>query len=124
MGADLAEYISRRANDSFRGLARYSGDDLEVVHSRDDLEERDMRERAETIHRAVRPRGAAYALDELGETRATVQMRADAVILHFPVDGDTGYLVGLEPDIARDLSSFIDDGKRLIEDGDLERTGN
>lgn len=117
MSPELADYLSRRARDSFRGLARYDGDTVDVLHTREDLGKREMRERARAIHRAVRPRGDANALDELGAPYATVQMREDAVILHFPVSPEAGYLVGLEPDVARDLSGFISDCLRIIERG-------
>lgn len=115
MSPGLAEYLSRRASDAFRGLAQYDGDDLDVRYARDDLGHDEMYERAEVIHRAVRPRDDTNALDELGATRATIQMREDAVVLHFPVDEDVGYLVGLEPDVARDLSSFVSDCLRIID---------
>lgn len=115
MSPGLADYLTRRANDAFRGLAYYEGDTVDVVHTREDLGDAEMRERAGAIHRAVRPRSEASALDELGAPYATVQMRDKAVILHFPVTADSGYLVGLEPDVARDLSAFVSDCIRIIE---------
>lgn len=115
MTPELADYLSRRASDGFRGLARYEGDDVEVLHTRRDLGRTEMYERARAIHRAVQLRDGESVLDELGAAYATVQLREDAVILHFPMGDARGYLVGLEPDVARDLSSFVTDCIRIIE---------
>lgn len=115
MSPELADYLSKRASDAFRGLARYESDDVEVLHTRADLGRADMYDRAQAIHRAVQSRDGESVLDELGAAYATVQMREDAVILHFPMGDGRGYLVGLEPQIARDLSSFISDCIRIIQ---------
>lgn len=86
-----------------------------ILPTREDLGKSDMYDRVQAIHRAVQPRDGESVLDELGAAYATVQMREDAVILHFPMGDGSGYLVGLEPDVARDLSSFISDCLRIIQ---------
>jgi hypothetical protein len=42
-----------------------------------------------------------------GDLHATVRVFDDAIILHFPVAANQGVVVSLEPDAARQLTTFI-----------------
>ena len=45
---------------------------------------------------------------ELGDTHATLQVRDEAIIIHLLETHKEEYLIGLEPDAARNLTTFLD----------------
>lgn len=115
MSKQLLDHVERRAGDYFRGLATYEDHDVTLRASRPDLDSEEMRDRAMELRLAVRPQESFKSTDTLGKARAIVQIRDHAVILHFPIDDTRGYLIGLEPEAARDLNEFIEECRTLIE---------
>lgn len=114
----LLDYVQRRAGDYFRGCATYSADGAELLTKRDGLDERTMNDRVEEMYRAIRLQDRFDAVDTLGPPSAIIQLRQKAVLVHFPVDDEYGYLLGMEPEAARDLHSFVSECHTIIHDED------
>lgn len=115
MSNQLLDYVQSRAGDYFRGLATYDDHDVTIKASRPDLDPGEMKDRAKELRLAIRPQGSFKATETLGKPRAIVQIRDHAVVLHFPIDANRGYLIGLEPEAARDLNEFIEECSSLID---------
>jgi hypothetical protein len=116
--AELIDYLESRAGDSLRAVGRYSGETCSLEYVRDDLPREKIRDRLETIQTNLTwswnpPEGSA--LEELGPKSASLQVREAAVVLHLPVEERKGIIIGLEPGAASDLTSFITDCMRYVD---------
>lgn len=74
-------------------------------------------DRVEELYRAVRTQDNFEAVETLGPPSAIIQLREQAVLVNFPLDDEHGYLLGMEPEAARDLHSFVTECHHLIHDG-------
>lgn len=112
----LLDYLDRRARDLHRGTVRYSSYDKEILHLRDDI--REDRGDSEIDEMLTRLRPEATKGEEVafpfGELKATVRRFDNAIILHFPLKEDNGIVVSLEPEAARDLTTFIGECEKRI----------
>jgi hypothetical protein len=113
----LLEYVQTRAGEHFRGFATYGRDGVELLAARDGLDEGQMDDRIEELHRAIRTGDEFDAVETLGPPSAVIQLRSEAVLVNVPVDDERGYLLGMEPEAARNLHSFVSECRRLIHDG-------
>lgn len=109
---ELLEYLEQRAGESLRAVGQYQGEECDLQYLRDDLPRTATRDRLDALRANITwswnpPEDAS--LKELGTKRATLQVREQAVILHLLLGNQRGILIGLEPEAARDLTSFITD---------------
>lgn len=58
-------------------------------------------------------------LEELGESKAMVQVREHVVILRFPMERNKGLVVSLDVEVARDLHGFVVECDKLLQDVSL-----
>lgn len=105
----LLSYLRRRAGDTLRVVAHYDAEGVDLDYVRDDLD----RETAETtvadIHSRLtgRSESAGELRQEFGRRYISLQLRDEAVFLHFPTEADAGRIVTLETEAARQLTSFV-----------------
>lgn len=110
MAHTLVSFVQRRAGESLRAIAEYETADLDLLYYRDDLPKTEITERVDTIHDNItwawNP-GDEEVVSKLGAKRATVQVREEAVVIHLLKGVNHGYLIGLEPGAARNLTTFL-----------------
>ena len=108
----LSTYIEGRARENLRAVVRYSNNEYSLTYLRDDISESKFLQRMEevlvNITKGGPNRGKALT-EEFGPLEASVHVREQGVILHFPIEQGTGIIVSLEPGAARQLSTFIRD---------------
>jgi hypothetical protein len=109
---ELLEYLEQRAGESLRAVGRYQREECDLQYLRDDLSRTATRERLDALRANITwswnpPEDTS--LEALGTKQATLQVREQTVILHLLLGDQQGILIGLEPEAARDLTSFITD---------------
>lgn len=107
----LATYLQDCIGDLLRGVAHYQDGDLEVVYLRDDIRAERHREDVQQMLTRITQEGTA---DEeqafpFGHLHATLRVFDEAILLHFPIENQTGVVVACELDVARRLNSFVGD---------------
>lgn len=106
----LVSFVHQQAGESLRAIAEYEQADVELLYYRDDLPKHTITERVATVHDNItwawNP-DEDEVVAELGKKRATVQVRDEVVIIHLIEEAGQGYLIGLEPDAARNLTTFL-----------------
>lgn len=110
MSSPLVTFVEQQAGESLRAIVEYEKFDFELLYHRDDLSKEEIAARVDTIHQSIQwawNQDEGDVVNELGEKRATLQVRENAVIIHLLVDANQGFLIGLEPDAAMDLVTFI-----------------
>lgn len=110
MEPPLIPFVKQRAGDSLRAVVEYEQFDFELLYHRDDLSREELTTRVDTIHQSIQwawEPDEDDVVDELGEKRATLQVRENAVIIQLSGGPSRGYLIGLEPEAAVDLVTFI-----------------
>lgn len=106
---DLVNYLEDRAGEYHQGTIRYTRDDFDILHLREDVRETYLTSRIARILRRVRPESS---IDEtrsfqFGELTATVRLFEEVIIIHFPRGNERGVVVSLEPETASNLSTFV-----------------
>ena len=110
MANSLVSFLEQRAGDSLRAVAKYQNENVNLLYYREDLQQNTMLNRTKTIHDNItwdwNPEEDEVT-SELGEKQATVQIREESVIIHLLEEENLGYIIGLEPDAARSLTTFV-----------------
>lgn len=114
--------LREEAGSSLRVVSWYAADEFGGLYVRDDLDREAVVERTRFL--AERLTGqpddtSDTPLEALGEERAMVQVRGEAVILRFPVEVDRGLVVTLDADAARDLHRFVSTCSERLADAEL-----
>lgn len=114
---DLLRLVQSRAGDSFRSAFCYDTDDWEALYLRGDVATEELRDSISVLFEQVRAhepilRGSEY--DRLGETRATVELYDDGVLLHFQKSETEGVVVTLDYEAARSLAGFVEQCNRVL----------
>jgi hypothetical protein len=107
---ELVDYVKDRAGGTLRVVNWYTEDDYGTLYIREDLDPEEVEKRVRAVSdrlTTVPTSETNEPLDALGDKKATVQVRENVVILHFPTDKEEGILVSLEDDAARDLHRFV-----------------
>ncbi len=126
MGVDeFVSYLTGQAGEGFRAAAWYDLDGSILLYCREDIEVEEVKRRFSEIRgRLLTETPSESTLTKLGRLKVSIQLREDAILLHFPANDTQGILVGLEPYVARKLTSFVDQCRdRLGEDVSIERPG-
>lgn len=112
----LIDYLERKAGEYHRGTVRYDGNVNDVLHLRDDVKETRLTSEIDRMLKRMRPESSAKEERSFpfGELKATVRLFQEAIIIHFPRGYDRGIIVSLEPETARDLSTFIGECEKLL----------
>lgn len=107
----LSTYLNERVDDLLRGVAHYQQDEFEVVYLRDDIRERRHREEVKQMLARITHEGAAEEEQSFpfGHLHATLRIFDETILMHFPIENQTGVVVALEPEVAQSLNSFVGD---------------
>lgn len=108
----LVDFLQDRAGNYLRAVGWYEKKTVELGYLRRDLSRDVMQQRLEEVHEHITwswnpPESAT--IQGLGAKRASLQVREQAVILHLPINTEKGVVVGLEPEAAGHLTTFIGD---------------
>lgn len=104
----LTAYLQNRTGDSLRAVVEYDADAFEIYYLRDDIEPKAFRQRVQHAHDGIMQRHARETSAEaFGDAYATLSIREYAVIMNLRWTPTEGILVGLEPEVARDLVNFV-----------------
>lgn len=115
--ANLTTFVRNRAGESLRTVVPYDGRTYTVHYLRDDLTEPDVLARLEEVLANVISGGGRRdekIRSEFGTLSASVQIREDGVIMHFPKSTDSGVLLSFESAVAKQLDDFVGECLRRL----------
>lgn len=114
----LTTYLKQEAGEYLRGVVSYEDDEYDIQYIRDDLRTRRLKSEVDKmidrLQQELRP--AERRAFPFGDVNSTVRSFEEAMVLHFPKTQGRGTVVTLDPEVARQLNTFIGSC--------LERTGN
>lgn len=113
---DLVRFLQHKAREYHRGTVQYDGSDIDILYLRDDIREERLLSQIDRMLKRIRPEATSTGERSFpfGDMHATVRIFDEAIILHFPTGTDTGTVVSLAPETARDLNTFIGECMRRI----------
>jgi hypothetical protein len=106
----LVAFVEERAGETLRVIAEIEQPDYTVHYRRSDLQRDEVADRMDRIHgegTVAWNMGTGDALAGVGEKRATVEIREEAVIVHLLVETGRRYVLEFEHSAARNLTSFL-----------------
>jgi hypothetical protein len=106
----LVAFVEERAGETLRVVAEIEQPDYTVHYRRSDLQRDEVTDRMDRIHgegTVAWNMGTGDALAGVGEKRATVEIREEAVIVHLLVETGRRYVLEFEHSAARNLTSFL-----------------
>lgn len=106
---ELTPYLKKTAGETLRGVVSYDGDEYDVRFIRDDLRERRVKSEVDKMIDRLRQesRSRERRSFPFGDINATVRSFEEAMVLHFPKTQERGIVVTLDPEIARQLNTFL-----------------
>lgn len=121
----LLEHLHDRTDSALRTVTYYDADTTDVVYARDDVRAKLSGEQASALVDYLREReGVQAAKDRLGfddTLVCSVHCWDDHIGLHFSHGPDSGTLVTLDTDVARNLHSFVIECQNVLADGESDR---
>lgn len=116
--AELIPYLKDTAGENLRGVVWYEGNEYDIRFIRDDLRTQRLKSEVDKMIDRLRRESRA---DErrafpFGEVNATVRSFEEAMVMHFPSTQDRGTVVTFEPEIARQLNTFVGSCLERIDD--------
>ena len=114
----LTEYLKKEAGECLRGVVSYEGDEYDIQYIRNDLRTQRLKSEVDKMIDRLRQesRSAEHRAFPFGDVNGTVRSFKEAMVMHFPKTQGRGMVVTLDPEVARQLNTFIGSC--------LERTGN
>ena len=114
----LVRLINDQAGENFRGAFRYDENDWSVLYVRDDLATPDLQTVVPPLIQRAREhepivREADY--DGLGVHRASVSVHAEAVLVHIREGTQSGTVVTLDTEVARNISEFVTQCEAILQ---------
>lgn len=114
----LTPYLKNAAGEYLRGVVWYEGDEYDIRFIRDDL--RTQRLKSEVDEMIDRLRGESRVSERrafpFGEVNATVRSFEEAMVMHFPSTQGRGTVVTLDPEVTRQLNTFVGNCLERIDD--------
>jgi hypothetical protein len=107
----LLAAVEKRAGESFRSAFSYTASDWTALHVRSDLATGDLKDAVPELAeraRAAEPVVEPEIYDRLGSATTSVELYADAVLLHFRTGEQSGVVLTLDEDVAQSLSEFTE----------------
>jgi len=113
----LVRFLNNEAGDYLRGVAAYQSTDYEILYLRGDVRserfEAEVDKMIERLRQESRTREQqSFPFDDLN---GTVRSFSDGMVMHFPRTQERGMVVTLEPEVARQLNTFMARCRRRIE---------
>lgn len=110
MSQSLVKFVKKEAGKSLRAVVKYEQASIDVQYHRDDLSVTTVERRVHTIFDQITTVSGTQDDEltaELGRKRATLQVREEVVVIHLLENPFEGHIISLEPDAARDLTTFL-----------------
>ena len=87
----------------------YNGNEYDIQFIRDDLRERRLKSEVDKMIDRLREesRVREHQAFPFGDLNGTVRSFEDAMVLHFPSTQERGMVVALDPEVARQLNTFL-----------------
>lgn len=114
---NLLDFLRERAGDHLRGVARYTGNETDILYLREDIKEQRIQSQVDRMINRLRPESAPgeERAFPFGDLYVTVRRFEDAIIMHFPRGPDQGFIIALEPECAGDLNRFTSECLKRID---------
>ena len=115
----LLQLIREQAGDNFRSAFRYNDEGWEALYVRSDLATSDLESIVPALARRVREREPLVREEDyarLGPQRASIELHADAALLHIREGERSGAVITLENDVARNLADFVSQCERVLQE--------
>lgn len=108
-GTELTSYLKDTAGDYLRGVVSYNGNEYDIQFIRDDLRERRLKSEVDKMIDRLREesRSREHRAFPFGNLNGTVRSFEEAMVIHFPSTQSRGTVVTLDPEIARQLNTFV-----------------
>lgn len=108
-GTELTSYLKDTAGDYLRGVVSYNGNEYDIQFIRDDLRERRLKSEVDKMIDRLREesRSREHRAFPFGNLNGTVRSFEEAMVMHFPSTQSRGTVVTLDPEIARQLNTFV-----------------
>ena len=106
---ELLSYLKETAGEYLRGVVWYENDEYEIRYIRDDLRTRRLRSEVDKMIDRLRreSRSGERRSFSFGEVNGIVRSFEEAMVMHFPSTQGRGTVVTLDPEVARQLNTFI-----------------
>lgn len=119
--ARLVQFCRDRVGQSLQSVVVYGRDDYRFAYFREDLgnlysrnEFEGLIDSAWAVHEVVRDVDGAST--PTGAYTATVHAFADSIVLQVPVRQDWGCMIGVDPAVGRNVTSFLEACRAQISD--------
>ena len=105
----LTPYLKETAGEYLRGVVWYEGEEYEIRYIRDDLRTQRLKSEVDKMIDRLRreSRAGERRSFPFGEVNGTVRSFEEAMVMHFPNTQGRGTVVTFDPDVARQLNTFI-----------------
>lgn len=106
----LITFLKDQAGDYLRGVAVYNADSYETVYVRDNVRtkrfESDVDRMIDRLRQESRAREQrSFPFDDLN---GIVRSFGDGMVMHFPQAQERGTVITLDPEVARQLNTFME----------------
>ena len=114
---NLITFLKSEAGEYLRGVAAYNADGYETVYLRDDV--RTKRFESEVDRMIDRLRQESRAREQRSfpfeDLNGIVRSFSDGMVMHFPRAQERGTVITLDPEVARQLNTFMEQCLQRIE---------
>lgn len=112
----LVSYLRRQAGDYLRGVVIYTTDDYDVLYLRDDLHVQQFNEKTERMcnHLKQETRTREQRALPFDGFHGTIRFFEEAMVMHYPHTQERGTVITLEPEVGRNLTSFMHECEKRI----------
>ena len=106
---ELTPYLKETAGEYLRGVVWYEGEEYVIRYIRDDLRTQRLKSEVDKIIDRLRreSRAGERRSFPFGEVNGIVRSFEEAMVMHFPSSQGRGTVVTFDPDVARQLNTFI-----------------
>ena len=106
---ELITYLRDTTDDYLRGVAVYNADEYDIVYLRDDLKTRRFKSEVDRMIDRLQQetRGREQRAFPFGDLTGTVRAFDEAMVMHYPHTQERGTVTTLDPEVGRDLNTFM-----------------
>ena len=114
---NLIPYLKDTAGGSLRGIAVYDSTGYESLHVRDDVQAEHFESEVDKMIERLRQESRARELRDFpfDELNGSVRSFGEALVMHFPRARERGTVITFDPQVARQLNTFISECLQRIE---------
>lgn len=115
---DILRFLRARAGETLRTAFRYTDNDWTALYVREDVDTPELRQWLEQYIENVRGHDPVVPAEEyemLGETKATVEVHGEGVLIHFWLAESEGFVISMEAEVAQNLTDFVEECQHQLE---------